>query len=56
MKYILAIDAYTGDDTFRHQNAETLFAIVSIDDDGAEIIDDGYRTREEAKAAWPEAN
>lgn len=32
-----------------------MYAIVQVDKDGASIVDNGYRTIKEAKAAWPEA-
>lgn len=62
--YIVAIESYAGDTTRRAQFTGepdtprvvgSLYAILRIDEDNAEIVDDGYRTREEALGAWPEA-
>jgi len=62
--YILAIDSYEGDTTRRAQSTGepdmprevgSLYAILRIDEGNAEIVDDGYRTRDEALGAWPEA-
>lgn len=67
MKYILKIDSYEGDTTERFQYSRSrptkkLYAIILIPDRGgaenpgkAEIIDDGYRSYDEAKEAWKEA-
>ena len=56
---ILRIKSFTGDDTFIRcgtTEQDFLFAILTLDDlDKAEIIDGGYRSYEEAVAAWPEA-
>jgi len=63
--YIVAIDSYRGDTTCREQSTwqsidnvedvRVLYAVVTVEGSKAEIIDDGYRSREEAAAAWPEA-
>jgi disulfide oxidoreductase YuzD len=57
--YILKIESYDGQDTSiicGINNQDYLFAIVVIDDEGnAEIVDNGYRSRDEAELAWPEA-
>jgi hypothetical protein len=63
--YILQVDSYDGDTTIREQfnsnarsefsNVRALYSVVKITDQGAIIIDDGYRSRSEAKEAWPEA-
>jgi hypothetical protein len=63
--YILQVDSYDGDTTIREQfnsdapseftNIRALYSIVKITEEGAIIIDDGYRSRGEAKEAWPEA-
>lgn len=34
---------------------EARFAVIAVTDKYAEIVDDGYRSYEEAKAAWPDA-
>jgi hypothetical protein len=59
-KFILRIDAYDGDTTsvtlFNEGEAvDTLFVVVGITPGGAGILDSGYRSFAEAKAAWPEA-
>lgn len=70
-KYILRIDSYEGDSTSREQTNSavgemraqdcelnkgiTLWAVISIEGGNATIVDDGYRSYEEAKAAWWEA-
>lgn len=57
--WILAIEAYEGSDTavevFGAHEAGRLYAVVETGPTGAEIVDRGYRSREEAKRAWPEA-
>lgn len=58
--YILEIEALDGEErtisiTDRNLEACSVFAVVAIGGDGATIVDNGYRSREEAKAAWPEA-
>jgi hypothetical protein len=65
--HILRVDSYTGDDTSRDQHEildeeglefkeiSALFVIVIFTAEGAEIIDDGYRSMAEAQKAWPEA-
>jgi len=65
--YILQVDSYTGDDTTRDQHEildeegwnmqeiPALYVIVRVDKDGAEIVDDGYRSIEEAQESWPKA-
>lgn len=56
---VLKVESFEGRDTFLRCGDDVqdhLFAVVVLDDSGvAEIIDSGYRTREEALAAWPEA-
>ena len=37
------------------QEMDALYAIVSVGSHGAEIVDDGYRSLEEAQQAWPDA-
>lgn len=58
-RVVLKLESYEGEDTFLrcgNDQQDYLFAIVAVDGDGAaEIVDNGYRTREEALAAWPEA-
>lgn len=57
--HIVMIDSYDGDDTYLHCGNDTqghLFCIVRVDSNGeAEIVDNGYRTCEEAHDAWPDA-
>jgi hypothetical protein len=65
--YILRVDSYTGHDTSRDQHEildeegwnvqeiSALYAVVRIDEDGASIADDGYRSIAEAQKAWPKA-
>lgn len=65
--YILKIDSYTGDNSARDhhqildtegwnvQDVEAVYAIVRIEADRAEIVDDGYRSLAEAQEAWPNA-
>jgi len=70
-KYILRIDSYEGDSPSRKQenwavanhrspdlrlnDGIALWAVISILNGKAEIVDDGYRSYEEAKAAWSDA-
>ena len=65
--YILKIDSFTGKDVTRDQNeildeegwnvqeVSALYAIIRVGDDGAKIIDDGYRSLEEVQESWPKA-
>jgi hypothetical protein len=66
MKYfVLAVESYDGDTTCRNQmtwgqdsdphDVKAMYAVVSLEGDHAEIVDDGYRSLAEAKEAWPEA-
>jgi hypothetical protein len=54
--FLMKLESYEGEDTFVRCGDETqdyIYCIVSIDDDGdAEIIDSGYRSRQEAISAW----
>jgi len=57
-RYILRLDSFEGRDTFLRcgsDDDEFLYCIVLLDDSGkAEVVDSGYRSFEEAAAAWPE--
>ena len=65
--YILKIECLDGNDVTRShheildengwnvQEVNALYAIVCVGPQGAEIVDDGYRTLEEAQQSWPEA-
>lgn len=58
--YIVEIPQVLGDETTIYLEAngsavESLFAIVEISDGGASIVDNCYRTINEAQNAWPEA-
>ena len=63
--YVVAIDSYDGDSTRREQFTwsepdrthvlKALYAIVRVEGSSASLVDDGYRSREEAVEAWPEA-
>jgi hypothetical protein len=56
--YIIKIESYEGSDTSilcENGDVDYLFAVVVVDDEGnAEIVDNGYRSRDEAELAWPE--
>lgn len=53
---VLHGDMWMGADDLGEPIGPALYAIVSVADDGAAaIVDNGYRTADEAKAAWPEA-
>jgi hypothetical protein len=60
--YVLRVESYVGEHSARAQHvqsdtqAEAVYAIVRVDREGAEIIDDGYRSWDEAKQAWPQAH
>lgn len=59
-KYILALESLDGEDCTIYLEADgvstdSLFCIISVGPDGAGIIDSGYRSLSEARAAWPEA-
>lgn len=57
--HIVLLDSYEGDDSFVRcgdSMQEYLYCIVSVASSGAaEIVDNGYRTIEEAVQAWPRA-
>jgi hypothetical protein len=63
--YILEIDSFESEETTRLQNvidgrglaaeAKYLYAVIAIDSDGAHLVDDGYRSRDEALQVWPDA-
>jgi hypothetical protein len=56
---IVKLESFEGKDTFLRCGDDArdyLFTIITIEPDGtAEVIDSGYRTFDEAAAAWPEA-
>lgn len=60
-RYILEIDGFDGSEAsvfVRGAGGEPLsacYAIVLADVQGASIVDSGYRSVTEARAAWPEA-
>lgn len=69
--FILQITSYAGGDTARDQSGgetaehsdrlstypgDTLYAVIVVEGDHAEIVDDGYRSYEEAKTTWPNAS
>lgn len=57
--FVLKLEGYEGEDTFLRCGDEKqnhLFSVVVLTKDGRlSIADNGYRTPEEACAAWPEA-
>jgi len=58
--YILELEELIGDDTLillqaDNERVKSLFCVVMVGDEGASIIDNGYRCLEEIKATWPEA-
>lgn len=58
--YIFEIPQVPGDETTIYLEADgravkSLFAIVEISHGGASIVDNCYRTINEAQSAWPEA-
>lgn len=58
--YIVEIPHIQGDETTVYLEAngcavKSLFAIVEISAGGASIVDNCYRTINEAQSAWPEA-
>ena len=60
-RYIVEINGFDGSEvsvsvrTADGESLSALYAIVLVDAEGASIIDSGYRSVSEAKAAWPEA-
>lgn len=60
-RYIVEINGFDGEQvsvSVRGADGEPLsacYAIVLVDVQGASIVDSGYRSVIEAKAAWPEA-
>jgi hypothetical protein len=60
MNYIIELEALDGEETVIHLEADgesvpRLWAVVRADAGGAGIVDNGYRSLAEARAAWPEA-
>jgi hypothetical protein len=58
--YILALESLNGDESTIYLEADgvstdSLFCIVSVGSDGASIVDNGYRSLSEVRAAWPDA-
>lgn len=58
--YIVEIPQLLGDDTTIYLEADgdavkSLFAVLAVSADGASIVDNGYRSIEEAYQSWPEA-
>jgi len=53
---IVRIDSYEGEDTFLRCGSATqdhLFAVIRIEENGAAtLVDNGYRTHDEARVAW----
>jgi hypothetical protein len=45
----------TENDIYSGESLDRLYAIVQVDDHGASIVDNGYRSVAEAHATWPEA-
>lgn len=60
-RYIVEVNGFDGSDIsvfVRGADGESLsacYAIVLVDGQGASVIDSGYRSVTEAKAAWSEA-
>lgn len=59
-RYIVEIPQVNGDETtiYLETNGypvKSLFVIVAISDGGASVVDNCYRTIDEAQSAWPEA-
>jgi hypothetical protein len=60
-RYILELNGFEGSEVsvfIQDADGEPLsahYAIVLVDVQGASIVDSGYRSVAEAKAAWPEA-
>ena len=56
MLYIVQLVPYEGEDTALWvEGGDTLFCILEVTERGAAVIDQGYRSVEEALDAWPEA-
>jgi hypothetical protein len=58
--YVVEIPQIQGDETtiYLETNGnvvKSLYAIVEISDGGASIVDNCYRTIDEARSAWPQA-
>lgn len=56
--FVVKIESYDGCDTYIHcgsDDQDYLFAVVAVDEAGsAEVVDSGYRSRDEAIRAWPQ--
>jgi len=58
MDYVLKIESFEGEHVSVHvENGKqnNIYCVISLDENGAEIVDSGYRSEQEARAAWPEA-
>ncbi len=56
MLYVVQLVPYEGQDTsLRVSGGSTLFCVVEVKEGAASVIDHGYRSVDEALAAWPEA-
>jgi hypothetical protein len=57
--WIVPIDAYEGKDTgitlVGDRERGRLYAVIETGPRGATLVDNGYRTRSEARRAWPDA-
>jgi hypothetical protein len=63
-RYIVRLDSYTGDQSAmmcsllegdEWEPMETLYCVIAVTENGAEIVDCGYRSFDEAKRVWPQA-
>ena len=57
-QFIVKIESFDGRDTYLHcgnDHQDYLFCVVRVGDDGADIVDSGYRSFGEAAEAWPDA-
>lgn len=58
--YILELKELCGEDVDiqlmnEGEPVDTLYCIISVGENGAHIVDNGYRSIKEAQDAWPEA-
>lgn len=54
--FILKLESFEGDDVYLRcgdEKQDFLYCVVEMDDESLEIVDSGYRSEAEARAAWP---
>jgi hypothetical protein len=56
-RYIaVAVDSYEGDDTWLQADPRPMFVVVAVQGTRTAVVDYGYRSLRELKAAWPKVD